>query len=113
MLAAVRIVVDTGMHSRRWSREQAIAYAIDQSGIGDYQAIQEIERALVLPGSALAEGIGMLMFVQLRQHARARLGTHFNLQRFHAAVLEQGAVPWPVLERNVNAYVARSLNARS
>ncbi len=111
MLAAVHQVVDTGMHARRWSREQSIAFAIDQTGISDSAATIAIEQDLATPGSALAAGVGLMKFTEFRQNARDRLGDSFNELRFEGALVRDGAVPWSVVERNLDAYTA-SVNLR-
>ena len=106
MLAAVHQVVDTGMHARRWSREQSIAFAIDQTGISDSEATIAVEQDLAAPGSALAAGVGLMKFLQFRQQAQQRLGANFDAQQLEAALLRDGPVPWSVVERNLADYIA-------
>ena len=89
---ARRLVVDTGLHAKRWTRQQAIDY-----GIAPY----EVERYVVLPGQACAYMIGQLKIVELREKAKARLGSRFSIKDFHNAVLRTGSVPLPVLEREI------------
>lgn len=111
MFRAVRLVVDTGVHYKRWSREQAIAFMIDKTGMGDDEVTAEIERYLVNPGQALAYKVGMLKILELRQKARDALGARFDLKRFHAEVLTHGALPLHLLERVIDDWIARSKGA--
>ncbi|MGQ0586666.1 MAG: DUF885 domain-containing protein, partial [Gammaproteobacteria bacterium] len=101
MFRAVRLVVDTGMHSRRWTREQAIEYFADKTGQPDTDVVGEIERYLVNPGQALAYKTGMMKIVALREELKRRQGDQFDLKQFHNLVLGAGAMPLPVLEKRV------------
>jgi len=105
MFRAVRLVVDTGMHYKRWSREQSIQYMLDHTGMGDDEVTAEIERYLVNPGQALAYKIGMLKILELRAYARSELGKQFDLKAFHDQVLTHGALPMYLLERVVRDWV--------
>ncbi|MCX7556709.1 DUF885 domain-containing protein [Xanthomonadaceae bacterium JHOS43] len=105
MFRAVRLVVDTGMHSQRWSREQAIDYMREYTGMGEDEVTAEIERYLVNPGQALAYKVGMLKFVELRQKAERELGDRFDIRAFHDVVLGSGSVPIFVLERLVDEWI--------
>src|SRR5690606_27160691 len=87
MFRAVRLVVDSGMHHARWSREQAIAYMIDKTGMPETDVVAEIERYLVMPGQALAYKVGMNRILGLREQAKAALGERFDLRAFHDLVL--------------------------
>ncbi len=107
MFRAVRLVVDTGMHAKRWTREQAIQYMIDNTGMGDDDVTAEIERYLVNPGQALAYKVGMMKIVELRERARDQLGDRFDIREFHDVVLGNGAMPMSILERVVDDYIAR------
>jgi uncharacterized protein (DUF885 family) len=107
MFRAVRLVVDSGIHAKGWTREQAIDYMVGTTGMGEAEVTSEIERYMALPGQALAYKIGQLKILEVREKARAALGDKFNLKDFHAVVLENGAVPLTVLERLVNEWVAR------
>lgn len=107
MFRAVRLVVDTGMHKKRWTREQALAYLIDKTGMGEIDATAEIERYLVWPGQALGYKLGMLKILELRERAKAQLGERFDLKEFHQVVLGSGSLPLPVLEAQVNAWLAK------
>ncbi len=106
MFRAVRLVVDTGMHAKRWSREQAIDYMRARTGMGENEVEAEIERYLVNPAQALAYKIGMLKIQQLRQRAEQQLGERFDIRGFHRVVLLNGAMPMTLLEREVDAWIA-------
>jgi len=104
---AVRLVVDTGLHAKGWTREQAIAYMVDTTGMAESDATSEVERYMGLPGQACAYKIGQLKILQLRDEARAELGSKFDLKDFHTVVLENGGVPLGVLERLVDDWIAK------
>ncbi len=106
MFRAVRLVVDTGMHRKRWTREQSIAYMREKTGMGEKEVTSEIERYLVLPGQALAYKLGMLKILELREMAQRSLGSAFSLKDFHTQVLGGGGLPLPVLERRIKDWVA-------
>ena len=106
MFRAVRLVVDTGMHQKRWSREQALAYLIEKTGMAEVEATAEIERYLVWPGQALGYKLGMLKILELRERARTQLGDQFDLKEFHRVVLTPGSMPLPVLEAVVDRWLA-------
>ena len=103
---AVRLVVDTGMHSLRWSRAQAIDYAITTAGVHPLEAEAEVERYAVWPGQALGYKIGMLEIQRLRRVAQEALGDRFDIRAFHVEVLQDGAVPLQVLETKVQRWIA-------
>ncbi len=98
MWRACRLVVDTGMHAKGWSREEAIAYMQENTALSEHNIAAEIDRYIAWPGQALAYKIGQLKFRDLRRQAAAELGSDFDLRRFHDAVLANGAVPLSVLE---------------
>jgi uncharacterized protein (DUF885 family) len=106
MFRAVRLVVDTGLHARRWTREEAIDYMIEHTGMGEQEVVAEIERYLVIPGQALAYKVGMLKILELRERARQALGEDFELREFHNVVLTNGALPLDLLERVVDDWLA-------
>jgi uncharacterized protein (DUF885 family) len=106
MWRAVRLVVDTGMHSMGWSREQAIQFFKDNTGKTDQDITVEVDRYIVWPGQALAYKIGQLKIREMRTHAEKQLGGKFNVRAFHDAVLENGALPLSVLEPQVKAWLA-------
>lgn len=104
---AVRLVVDTGMHAKGWTREQAIAYMVNNTGMGESEVTTEIERYMALPGQACAYKLGQLKILALRDRAKAALGAKFSLKNFHSIVLDSGAVPLPVLEQLVDEWIAQ------
>lgn len=107
---AARLVVDTGIHSKRWSREQAIDYLKQNTPNPDGDIRKAIERYVVYPGQATAYMIGKLKIMELREKARSELGAGFDIREFHDAVLKSGPVPLSILEENVNAWIAAKRN---
>lgn len=105
MFRAVRLVVDTGMHAQRWSREQAIDYMVEKTGMATSDVTAEIERYLVWPGQALAYKVGMMKILELREFARERLGEGFDIRAFHNLVLMNGSMPLDILEQLVRDWV--------
>ena len=108
LFRAVRLVVDTGIHAKRWPREQAITYMRDKTSMGEKEVTAEIERYIVNPGQACAYKVGMLKLQELRKRAQTELGTKFDQREFHDVVLKSGAVPLDILEEQVNAYIQRA-----
>ena len=102
---AIRLVVDTGLHSKGWTREQVIAYMLENSATSQVEAVSETERYMAIPGQALAYKIGELKIMQLRRKAQAALGPRFDVRQFHAEVLKDGSVPLDVLEAKVDAWI--------
>ncbi len=102
---ACRLVVDTGIHSRKWTREEAIAYMNNNLAYSESYNIRQIERYIVMPSQATAYKIGMLKIQQLRARAQNILGKKFDIREFHDVVLKDGAVSMPILENNINAWV--------
>jgi uncharacterized protein (DUF885 family) len=111
MWRAIRLVVDTGMHAKGWSREQAIAYAEEHSGRTDHDVVVEIDRYIVWPGQALAYKIGELELQRLRRTATERLGGRFDIRSFHDEVLRHGLVPLDLLARLVDRWAESILAA--
>ncbi len=105
ILRAMRLVVDTGLHAKGWSRDKAIAYMLDNSAMGRTDATAEVERYIAIPGQALAYKIGALTIQRLRRKAEAALGTRFDVRDFHAQVLNAGALPMAVLEAKIDAWI--------
>lgn len=106
MWRAVRLVVDTGMHAKGWSRDQAIAYFKDNAPKTDQDIVNEIDRYIGTPGQALAYKIGQLKISGLRARAKQALGDKFDIRDFNDAVLETGSVPLETLERHIDAWIA-------
>ena len=104
MWRAVRLVVDTGMHTMGWTRQQAIDYFRENTGKTDQDVISEIDRYIVWPGQALAYKIGQLKIRELRKEAESRLGAKFDERKFHDAVLENGALPLNILEAHMKKW---------
>lgn len=103
---AVRLVLDTGIHAKRWSREQAIDYFRANTPLSEGNIVTEVERYFVNPGQALSYKMGMNRILELRERARTALGEAFDIRAFHDVVLGSGAVPLPILERLVDDYIA-------
>lgn len=108
MMRAVRLVVDSGIHYKRWTREQAIAYMMDNTGMAESDVTAEIERYFVDPGQALAYKAGMLKILALRDKAKGALGAKFTLGAFHDQMLTHGALPLSLLERVVDDWIAQA-----
>ena len=108
MFRATRLVVDTGLHADGWTREQAITYMVDTTGMNESEVVSEVERYMGQPGQACAYKVGQLKILELRERARAALGSRFNLRDFHAVVLENGGVPLTTLELLVNDWISKN-----
>jgi uncharacterized protein (DUF885 family) len=104
---AARLVVDTGIHSQGWTREQAQAYLHDNTALSDHEIETEVDRYISWPGQALSYYVGELAILKARHKAEAALGSKFNIRAFHDAVLETGAVPLPVLEQHIDDFIAK------
>jgi uncharacterized protein (DUF885 family) len=109
MWRAVRLVVDTGMHARHWTRQQAIDFFKANAAKTDADIVNEIDRYISWPGQALAYKIGQLKIRALREEARQKLGDRFDIREFHDTVLATGAVPLDVLESTVHAWIEKKL----
>jgi len=105
MMRAVRLVVDTGIHAKGWTHDQAIAYMMKNTGFSEPQARNQIERYMVWPGQALGYKIGALKIQQLRERAKIALGAKFNMAAFHDEVLAEGSLPLSVLEARINHWI--------
>jgi uncharacterized protein (DUF885 family) len=106
MWRAVRLVIDTGMHSMGWSRDRAIAYFKENAAKTDQDIVNEVDRYIGTPGQALAYKIGQIKISELRARAKSTLGEKFDLRSFNDAVLETGSVPLAALERHIDAWIA-------
>lgn len=106
MFRAVRLVVDSGMHDKKWSREQAVKYYVDTIGDQETSAITEIERYVVWPGQACSYMVGKIEWMRLRAKARKALGRKFDIRKFHDTGLLSGGVPLTVLEKVIDGYIA-------
>ena len=103
---AVRLVVDTGLHAMKWTRQQAIDYFMANAAKTETDVVNEIDRYISDPGQALAYKIGQMKYLELREHAKAALGDKFDIRAFHDTVLSTGAVPLDIVERNVDDWIA-------
>lgn len=110
LFRAVRLVVDTGIHAKRWTREEAIIYMLDNTGMAESDVVSEIERYIVLPGQATSYKVGMMKILKVREKAKFALGDKFTLGEFHDVVLKNGAVPLNVLERLVEDWIEQKLS---
>jgi len=109
MLRAMRLVVDTGIHSRGWSRDQAIEYMLDNSGMSRIDAVAEVDRYIANPAQALSYKIGALAIQELRGKAEAELGSKFDIRAFHEQVLGSGALPLPILKTKIERWIASQM----
>ena len=109
MLRAMRLVVDTGLHAKGWSREQAIEYMLDNSTMAKSDVEAEVERYMALPGQALSYKIGQLKIIELRQLAQQKLGERFDIKAFHNQVLLDGSLPLAILEQKINHWITSQL----
>ncbi len=106
LFRGVRLVVDTGIHSKHWTREQAIEYMSANTGMTESDVVSEIERYIVMPGQACAYKVGMMKILELRAKAKKELGERFDIRDFHDVVLKNGAVPLDILEIFIDDYIA-------
>jgi uncharacterized protein (DUF885 family) len=106
MWRSVRLVVDTGVHSQHWSRQQMIDFFHAHTAMDDQNIETEVDRYIVWPAQALGYKLGEMTILKLRERARAQLGDRFDIRAFHDAVLERGPLPLDVLEANVDRWIA-------
>jgi uncharacterized protein (DUF885 family) len=111
MLRAIRLVVDTGLHSKQWTRQQVVDFFHAHSGIEEVEVQSETDRYIVWPGQALGYKIGQLKILELRDYARKELGDRFDIRAFHDQVLGAGALPMDVLEAHIKQWVASQKQA--
>ena len=107
LFRGVRLVVDTGIHAKRWTREEAIDYMLANTGMAESDVVSEIERYIVMPGQATAYKVGMMEMLKLREEAKAELGDRFDIREFHEVVLKNGPVPLYLLRDLVNDHVEK------
>ena len=103
---ACRLVVDTGIHDKKWTREEGIEYYQTNTSASERECVRMVERHIVMPGQATAYKIGMMKILELREKAKQQLGDQFDIRQFHEVILTQGALPLDVLEEQVNDWVA-------
>ena len=108
MHRAIRLVVDTGIHAKGWSREKAIQYSLDNEAESEASITSEIERYMAMPGQALSYKIGQLKIRELRAKAEQEMGDAFDIKAFHAQVLETGCIPLALLEKKIDAWIAKT-----
>ncbi|MEC9320533.1 MAG: DUF885 domain-containing protein, partial [Pseudomonadota bacterium] len=106
---SIRLVTDTGIHDKGWTRQQVLDYMYDNAPVAEARAVSEAERFMALPGQALAYKIGQLKIAELRRMAEQKLGAKFDIKRFHRVVLEDGALPLFLLEKKVRLWIAQQL----
>jgi uncharacterized protein (DUF885 family) len=107
LFRAVRLVVDTGIHAKRWSRERAIATMQSTTGMANADVTAEVERYAVWPGQACAYKIGMRTIMDMRARAKRELGARFDLKEFHKVILSNGAMPLWLLQKNLDGWLAQ------
>lgn len=105
MWRAARLVIDTGVHHKGWTREKALAYLRDHTALSEHEVTTEVDRYISWPGQALSYKLGEIAIVRLRGEAEKALGDRFDVKSFHDAVLSQGSVPLPVLDAQIRAYI--------
>ena len=105
MHRAVRLVVDTGMHTKGWTREQAIQYSLENEAESEASIVAEIERYMAIPGQALSYKIGQLKIIELRKKSEAKMGSKFDIKKFHEKVMESGVLPLALLEKKINDWI--------
>jgi uncharacterized protein (DUF885 family) len=106
MWRAVRLVVDTGIHSQGWTREQAIQYMLENTALPEHEIETEVDRYIAWPGQALSYYLGEMAIWEARHKAEAALGAKFNIRAFHDTVLHLGSVPIPVLKARIDQFIA-------
>ena len=104
-LRALRLVVDTGIHAKGWSRERAIRFMLDNSALSQTETVQEVDRYIAIPGQALGYKVGQITIKRLRAEAEAALGPRFDIRAFHAEILNTGALPMEVLEAKIRTWI--------
>jgi uncharacterized protein (DUF885 family) len=108
MLRAIRLVVDTGLHNKHWSRQQVVDFFHEHSAQDEPNVQSETDRYIAWPGQALGYKIGQLQILKLRQYAKDQLGDKFSIRDFHDQIIDSGALPMDVLETRIHSWVASS-----
>ena len=103
-LRAMRLVVDTGLHAKGWTREQAIDYMKYNSSLADTDIVAEVERYMAMPGQALSYKVGQREIERMRDEMAQRLGSQFDIRKFHTQVLIDGSLPMPILEKKLESW---------
>ena len=111
MHRAIRLVVDTGIHAKGWTREQAIQYSLEHEAESEAGIVSEVERYMAIPGQALSYKIGQLKVRELRARAEKALGQRFDIREFHSRVLESGCMPLKILEQKIDRWIDAQLKA--
>jgi len=104
---AIRLVVDTGLHTKGWTREQAIKYSLENEAESEASIVSEIERYMAIPGQALSYKIGQMKIIELRKKAETKLKAKFDIRMFHQKVLESGVMPLALLEKKINDWIEK------
>jgi uncharacterized protein (DUF885 family) len=108
MHRSIRLVVDVGMHYKGWTREQAIAYSLENEAETEENTIAEVERYMAIPGQALSYKIGQLKIGELRKKAETEIGAKFDIRKFHNEVLVYGCLPLATLETTINEWIKKN-----
>ena len=109
---AARLIVDTALHTMGWTRQQAVDFMVERTGVDREFVESEVDRYISLPAQALSYTIGKLKIIELRDHAKSKLGARFDIRRFHNAVLDQGALPLSTLARSIDEWIASEAAAK-
>jgi uncharacterized protein (DUF885 family) len=110
---AIRLVVDTGVHSQHWTRQQMVDYFHEHSSIDEPSVQAEVDRYIAWPSQALGYKIGQLKFLELRARAQKALGARFDIRAFHDLIIDSGALPLDLLEQRVNAWIASQQSGKA
>ena len=108
-LRAMRLVVDTGLHAKGWSREKAITFMLDNSSMAESDVTAEVERYIGWPGQAVSYKVGQFKIQELRDYSEQKLGDKFDIKAFHTQILIDGALPMPILEKKIKSWVSSQL----
>jgi uncharacterized protein (DUF885 family) len=106
MMRAVRLVVDTGIHAKRWTRDEGIKFIVEHTGVAEQTAADEVDRYSAMPAQALGYKIGSLEIARLRQSAETELGSRLSVRDFHSQVLSAGALPLNLLDKRIQRWIA-------